>query len=38
MFDVDDLILNTAGGMVGCMLFHLFLLTFKPYKPAPALG
>jgi glycopeptide antibiotics resistance protein len=29
MFDVDDLILNTAGGMLGCVLFHLLLLPFK---------
>ncbi|WP_127529884.1 VanZ family protein [Paenibacillus kobensis] len=38
-FDVDDLILNTAGGVLGCMLFHLLSLTAKTApKPAAALG
>jgi glycopeptide antibiotics resistance protein len=29
MFDVDDLILNTAGSILGCVLFHLFMFPLK---------
>ncbi|GMK36992.1 hypothetical protein PCCS19_00450 [Paenibacillus sp. CCS19] len=36
MFDVDDLILNTAGGMVGCVLFHLIVRVTSPGKTAAA--
>lgn len=38
MFDVDDLILNTTGGMIGCVLFHLLVLSMKPHKAKVALG
>jgi glycopeptide antibiotics resistance protein len=29
-FDVDDLILNTSGGMVGCGALRLFMIRNKP--------
>ncbi|PWW06536.1 VanZ like protein [Paenibacillus cellulosilyticus] len=38
MFDVDDLILNTAGGMLGCIIFHLLFGIIRPYKTAAALS
>ncbi|WP_164744351.1 VanZ family protein [Paenibacillus xylaniclasticus] len=37
-FDVDDLILNTAGGLLGCILYHLLAGTARSRKPAAALG
>lgn len=38
MFDVDDLILNTAGGMLGCVLFHLLVRIVGADKPATAMS
>jgi Glycopeptide antibiotics resistance protein len=36
MFDVDDLILNTAGGMLGCVLFHLLVRIVGPDRAVAA--
>ncbi|HEY2495187.1 MAG TPA: VanZ family protein [Paenibacillus sp.] len=30
IFDVDDLILNTSGGIVGCGVLRLFMTRNKP--------
>ncbi|MWC29217.1 VanZ family protein [Paenibacillus sp. MMS18-CY102] len=36
LFDVDDLILNTAGGVLGCILYHPFAPRVKPRTTAAA--
>ncbi|MBD3918438.1 VanZ family protein [Paenibacillus sp. PR3] len=37
-FDVDDLILNTTGGMLGCVLFHLLVQIVGPDRAATAMS
>ncbi|EFM11095.1 VanZ family protein [Paenibacillus curdlanolyticus YK9] len=36
-FDVDDLILNTAGGILGCMLYHPFARKAKLQQVTPSI-